>query len=116
MEADSDRLSHLDHRALCQLTAFPRPASERLLDDLSRIRKRLGGERQQRVAGLIERAFAEQAARGDNSAHRDWIRLLLTDYYDPMYEYQMSRREGRRLFRGTREAVVAYAAAELGGA
>jgi tRNA 2-selenouridine synthase len=85
----------------------------RLFEDLGRIRKRLGGERVQRVAGLMAEAFDAQAAGGDIARHRDWIRLLLTDYYDPMYAYQMSRRQGRRLFTGSRAEVVAFAAEQL---
>lgn len=94
----------------------PRKHRERLLDDLQRIRKRLGGERQQRVASLMEEAFLTQARSGDTAAHRDWIRILLAEYYDPMYAYQMSRREGRRLFTGTRAAVIEFAAENLASA
>lgn len=82
---------------------------ERLLGDLQRIRKRLGGERQQRIARLLEAAFAEQARRGSVEAHRAWIEPLLTEYYDPMYAHQMAQRRGCRLFTGSREALVAHA-------
>jgi tRNA 2-selenouridine synthase len=78
---------------------------ERLLGDLARTRKRLGGARHQEIAALMEFAFAEQGRSGDPQAHREWIRRLLADYYDPMYEYQLSQREGQRLQVGDRQAL-----------
>ena len=89
--------------------AGPRLHSAKLQDDLSRIRKRLGGERYQAVSGLLEAAFAEQWRSGSPVAHRAWIATLLEKYYDPMYEYQLAQRAGRQLFRGSRDEVVAWA-------
>jgi len=80
----------------------------RLLEDLGRTRKRLGGARHAEVAALMEAAFDEQARSGRVDAHRAWIRRLLQDYYDPMYAYQLSRREGDRLCVGRREEISAY--------
>jgi tRNA 2-selenouridine synthase len=89
---------------------------ERLLGDLARIRKRLGGERTQQVAQLMDAAFDAQARGAGIDAHREWIRVLLRDYYDPMYEYQMAQRGGERLFRGPREALIAVAREMAGDA
>ena len=83
--------------------------SEKLQDDLLRIRKRLGGERHQQVSAVMAGAFAAQWRDGDLSLHREWIRFLLENYYDPMYEYQLAQREGNQLFSGDRDAVVARA-------
>lgn len=83
---------------------------DRLLDDLSRIRKRLGGEREQRVAALLNAAFEIQWRSGDSDAHRAWIEILLSEYYDPMYSYQIERREGQRCYSGTRQEVIDYVA------
>ena len=83
--------------------------SEKLQDDLMRIRKRLGGERHQRVSAMMVEAFATQWRDGDLSLHREWIRFLLENYYDPMYEYQLAQREGAQMFSGDRDAVVARA-------
>ena len=80
----------------------------RLLEDLGRTRKRLGGERHAAVAALLEAAFDEQARSGSIDAHRAWIRRLLEDYYDPMYAYQLGRRGGERLCTGRREDIGAY--------
>jgi tRNA 2-selenouridine synthase len=83
---------------------------EKLQDDLGRIRKRLGGERHQQVSQLMTAAFAAQDASGELDLHRQWISALLQKYYDPMYEYQLGQREGEVLFRGSRDAVVDWAA------
>jgi tRNA 2-selenouridine synthase len=88
----------------------PARHSEKLQNDLSRIQKRLGGERHQQVSEMMDAAFARQQGNGDLSLHRDWISTLLEQYYDPMYEYQLGRREGEVLFRGNRDAVVDWAA------
>lgn len=83
---------------------------ERLLGDLARTRKRLGGARHQEIAALMGAAFDAQAQSGDPQLHREWIRRMLTDYYDPMYSYQLSQREGRCLASGDRETLAAFAA------
>jgi tRNA 2-selenouridine synthase len=54
-------------------------------------------------------AFSQQWQAGDLSGHREWIAELLEKYYDPMYEYQLSKRAGEQLYRGDRQAVVAWA-------
>lgn len=84
--------------------------SEKLQEDLSRIRKRLGGARYQAVSALMTEAFREHWQHDDLSLHREWISALLEKYYDPMYEYQLAQRAGRQLFRGDRDAVVAWVA------
>lgn len=81
---------------------------ERLQSDLARARKRLGGARYQEVSALIDRAFDVQAASAALDGHREWITLLLRDYYDPMYDYQMRQRSGRRLLVGDREEVIRH--------
>ena len=84
--------------------------SEKLQEDLARIRKRLGSERCRAVSGLMAAAFAEQRQVGSLELHREWITTLLQEYYDPMYEYQLAQRDGMELFRGNRDAVIAWAA------
>lgn len=84
---------------------------QKLEADLLKIRKRLGGLAHQQVLELMQQAFAVSHNDGGVEAHRLWIERLLVDYYDPMYEYQMSRREGDVSGRGDRTAVLAQAAA-----
>ncbi|MFC6668728.1 tRNA 2-selenouridine(34) synthase MnmH [Marinobacterium aestuariivivens] len=84
---------------------------EAFADDLSqslyRVRKRLGGVRYREVGALLERAL-DSHRNGNPEPHRDWIRHLLVDYYDPMYDYQLDKRAGRIVFRGDRVAVRDY--------
>ena len=82
--------------------------AEKLQADLLRIRKRLGGDRFQWVSDVMRRAF-EQPSAG-LAGHREWVAFLLEKYYDPMYEYQLQQRQGRVLYRGSREAVMDWAA------
>jgi len=84
---------------------------EKLQGDLYRIRKRLGGERYTQTRELLDAAFQKQWKEGDLSLHRQWIGLLLSTYYDPMYDYQLGKRSGEVLFRGPRDQVVAAAQA-----
>lgn len=80
----------------------------RLVEDLGRTRRRLGGARCAEIAALMNAAFDEQERSGRADAHREWICRLLADYYDPMYAYQLDRRAGERLCVGRREDVAAY--------
>lgn len=84
----------------------PRRHGLKLQEDLARIRKRLGGQKYQEVTTLMAQGFAQQQGDPDPCAHRGWITVLLRDYYDPMYEYQLTQRTGKVLFCGSRDAVV----------
>jgi tRNA 2-selenouridine synthase len=64
---------------------------QRLAKSLSAIQKRLGGVRYQALVQLLNRAFSSN----DVDAHSEWIITLLTDYYDPMYDYQLNRKRDR---------------------
>lgn len=83
--------------------------SQFLRDSLGRLRRRLGGERHQRLDAVMSRALEAQYATGDLEGHRIWIRELLTDYYDPMYDYQLAKREGQVLQRGSIDQLQRWA-------
>ncbi len=75
-----------------------------LLSALDRIRKRLGGVRHRKIQALMVRAFEL-----DNDAlHREWIKRLLTEYYDAMYDYQIENKRDRIVFAGDRMAVTEF--------
>jgi tRNA 2-selenouridine synthase len=82
--------------------------SQRLLESLQNVYKRLGGERHARLQSLMQDALRIQAQSGDVGAHREWIRPLLTEYYDPMYEHQRAGKASRIIFSGDRMAVTHY--------
>lgn len=75
---------------------------------IDRIRKRLGGVRHEQVLRLLDDALAAQRRDQGTEAHRAWIALLLQDYYDGMYEYQLSGKRDRIVFAGPRDAVLDY--------
>ena len=81
--------------------------SEELKKSMSNIRKRLGGVRYQELTVMLDNALEAHKA-GDNSLHRNWIRVLLSEYYDPQYDYLLEQRKERIVFRGNAAEVEAY--------
>lgn len=80
----------------------------RLRQSLGNIVKRLGNERYQRLAHIMNAALDQQQRNGDASMHRDWIMALLNEYYDPMYQFQSQHQKARIVFRGNRGEVLEY--------
>jgi len=83
--------------------------SEYVLGSLSRIKKRLGGDRYKEMNGYFASALKHFLSTGDSDQFSDGIHILLRDYYDPMYAYQRSKREGKIIFKGNREEVIKWA-------
>ena len=79
---------------------------------LTRIERRLGGDRKRAIAARMQAAF-EAHRSGDTSGHTHWVQALLTHYYDPMYDYQLSRNATRIVFRGDHAAVRTWLAEQL---
>ncbi|MBU1536391.1 tRNA 2-selenouridine(34) synthase MnmH [Myxococcota bacterium] len=90
-----DEYVHVDQKEYC-FAADPVEGIDRwmasMAESLTRIHKRLGGVGHDRILSLIQNAVAHQKATGDTAVHAQWIRPLLTDYYDPMYDYQIQQR------------------------
>ena len=78
-----------------------------LLDALTRIQKRLGDTRYRALHADLTAALSSHRL-GDPEPHKKWIEVLLTQYYDPMYNYQMEKRELAPLFRGNEAEVTSY--------
>lgn len=55
----------------------------------------------------MARALAEGFASGH---HHAWIEQLLLWYYDPMYDYQLSKKQDRIVMQGDRDAVREFLA------
>lgn len=81
---------------------------EHVMAGFVRIERRLGGAAHQAMAERIASAMQAHLQRNDATAHKDWIRALLTDYYDPMYDYQISRKQDRVIFAGDAQAVNTF--------
>lgn len=88
--------------------AGPQLFAERMRQSMANIHKRLGGERFQRLYGLLEQALDEQLRSGDVGLHRGWIEGLLNEYYDPMYAYQREAKASRIEFAGDALEVREY--------
>ena len=72
---------------------------ERYQESARKIAKRLGATNLTSLQVLMEEAFLEKRE------HNDWIEHLLSNYYDPMYEYQLKRKKERIVFSGDSVAV-----------
>jgi tRNA 2-selenouridine synthase len=75
---------------------------------LSRIQKRLGSQRYDQIKESFLEAFNVQQHSGEVEGHKAWIKILLEEYYDPMYDYQIEKNELPVIFRGNKEAVLEY--------
>lgn len=81
---------------------------EDIQNSFGRIKKRLGGERFKRVTKMLVAAHEEQQSGGDPELHKEWVELLLSEYYDPMYDYQIEKGNRTVLFRGNSDGVLQY--------
>ncbi len=80
--------------------------SDYLLDSLTRIKKRLGGERYQKITQQMQDALHEQKNSAEISGHKIWIESLLTLYYDPMYDYQLEKKQKHLIFQGNSHQIL----------
>ena len=87
---------------------------ERLSSSLLAIRKRLGGAGYTAISEQL-RAAIKAHRDGDASGHQEWIKTLLLDYYDPMYAYQLEKKQHRVVFRGSAEEVMAWRSSKAVG-
>ena len=77
-----------------------------LQKSLQKISRRLGGQLHQQIHAQLTQAFDERAD------HTEWITSLLSQYYDPMYEYQLQKKTARVVFQGSLESAVEYLKAQ----
>lgn len=82
--------------------------TEYLQHGIYAIRKRLGSERYQQLANTLESALQQHQKTNQSEHHCAWLTPLLTDYYDPMYTYQMSKKTERIVFQGNYDDVQNY--------
>jgi tRNA 2-selenouridine synthase len=82
--------------------------AENLHTAIDKIQRRLGGVRYSEIKEILSRAIQQQQSSNNTDLHYDWIRSLLVDYYDPMYDYQIGKKQDRIVFSGTYDEVTAY--------
>jgi tRNA 2-selenouridine synthase len=81
-----------------------------VLDNLTRIKNRLGGERYQNIHQVFSNALAQLFEHGESQGFDEGIQLLLEQYYDPMYQYQLKKKPVEVIFRGEEDAILQWAA------
>ncbi len=79
---------------------------EHILGAIDRVAKRLGGVRHAKVRGMAEEALDAWYGQDDVQGLCDLIRVMLVEYYDPMYDYQLANKCDRIVFSGPPEAVA----------
>lgn len=77
-----------------------------IVGSVQRLKRSLGEERMAKMVKMVEQAFAEQQATGSVEVHRDWIEVMLREYYDPMYKYQLEHTTKHIVFEGNEEEVL----------
>lgn len=84
-----------------------------LLESIDKIQRRLGGVRHKELKELFNHAVQQQIS-GDIESHKEWIKVLLMNYYDPMYDYQLNKKKERLKFKGNEKEVFEYITQEMG--
>lgn len=79
-----------------------------LQTSIDKIQRRLGGVRYKELKALLTDALQQQLTTGKTDKHKEWIKVLLVDYYDPMYDFQIAKKENRVAFRGQNDDVLCY--------
>lgn len=76
---------------------------ENISAGIDRIKKRLGSERYLNIKALLA-----QSLEGPDEGHKEWIKILLSEYYDPMYEYQIEKSPLPILFEGSEQEIFEF--------
>ncbi len=82
--------------------------AEKLHESVDKIQRRLGGVRYKALKTLLTDAIMQQQSTAVAEHHKEWIKVLLVDYYDPMYDFQMAKKYNRVVFKGQQDEVLAY--------
>ncbi len=80
-----------------------------VLDNLARIQKRLGGDRYQQVKRCFESALKTLFKDGSVAEFDHGIKILLEQYYDPMYRYQIKDKKPEIIFEGPEAEYLQWA-------
>lgn len=75
---------------------------------LYKIKKRLGSEKHSEFQAIFNKALQEHLKSGNTDAYKEFVKRLLTDYYDPMYDYQIEKSPIPVVFKGNAKEVLAF--------
>ncbi len=82
--------------------------SDYILNALTRIQKRLGGERFKTLNNLLAVGTKKLIHQNNWSGFDPIIDILLQDYYDPMYTYQFSKKAEQLCFQGNKSEILQW--------
>lgn len=82
--------------------------AERTLKSLKKIKKRLGDERYRTLESLFSNALQRYKEDGGFEHFKEFIEILLREYYDPMYDYQIQKGPLKVLFEGNSAEVASF--------
>jgi tRNA 2-selenouridine synthase len=77
-------------------------------NSMAKIQKKLGNMRYKIVCDLFKNAVNIQSLQGTLDNYKEWISYLLSEYYDPMYDYQLEKNKDRILFKGSFSEITKY--------
>ncbi len=72
----------------------------RHLESLYRVRKRFGHENYTKALAMGQEALRLHREHNDVSGYKPLVEMLLSHYYDPMYDYQLKAKANRVVMRG----------------
>jgi len=98
---------HNEFKAQSEIEPF-KHFSDYLLNGLARVQNRLGPVRYEAAHRFMLAALHLHQTSNDLSGHYDWLKTILDNYYDPMYEDQLKKREEYICFRGNYEECQQY--------
>lgn len=101
VDAYQQHLPQGEEAALDHLDQFIRGA-------LSRIQKRLGGDRFKILIELLDNGLLDLKSRGNWTHFDELIGQLLSHYYDPMYRYQYSKKVKQQIFEGDHTEILQW--------
>ena len=81
---------------------------EHTLFRLKKIKKRLGDLRYRTLAAIFENAIQTYKTNGSMEEFKEFIEILLRDYYDPMYDYQIEKTSQEIIFQGNETEVLNF--------
>jgi tRNA 2-selenouridine synthase len=77
-------------------------------DTVLRIKKRLGGARFTLINKTLDAAIIALKSQNQWSGFDDIINVLLSEYYDPMYQYQYQQKADKTIFKGSHADIIQW--------
>lgn len=75
-----------------------------ILDSFKKVKERLGGVKFKQLTDILKNAYEN----GKKEKHKKWIKGLLENYYDPMYEHHIEKIKRDVIFRGSYKEVLEF--------